>query len=117
MPRRWPVPASELGDKGVSVVKKMACLEIAAADLGANFGDGREVPRVVGDTVLPGNGVGGGLGATLLALSGALHAFAGNLCGIEEAAETPPRQHWMMHSKMQPPQKQTNRKQMHNNKF
>jgi hypothetical protein len=81
------------------VVNWEACLEIAAANLGANFGDGLQVTRVVGDAVLPGHGVRGLLGAALLALSGALHAFAGNLCGIEEAAETYSRQNWMMGSK------------------
>lgn len=54
-------------------------LEVAAADGRAGLGDLLQVSTVVGDAVLPGNSVGGLLGASLLSFALALHAFVGDL--------------------------------------
>jgi hypothetical protein len=54
-------------------------LEVAAADGRASLGDLLQVSTVVSDAVLPGNSVGGLLGASLLSLALALDAFVGDL--------------------------------------
>ena len=54
-------------------------LEVAAADGRAGLGDLLQVSTVVGNTVHPGNSVGGLLGASLLSFALALHAFVGDL--------------------------------------
>ena len=65
--------------KSFGVAGQGVGLEVAAADGRASLGDLLQVSTVVSDAVLPGNSVGGLLGASLLSLALALHAFVGDL--------------------------------------